>query len=269
MALPPLLRTVLPMLIPLLQSYLEWSRETPRPLSEREARLRELCRALCAILLAEDAKADELQVRPSACACGGRFQSEGQRKRILVTTVGALSYRRRYYECEGCRAPRLPVDEAWGVESGCLSPAAKAVGVDLASALPFREAHWWLERLEGIGISLSTLWRGIQSAGAVRVAEREARLQVSHSRRGAAALLQRLRGAGAPGRWALAVDGLFLRIGHEWWEVKVAAVGRLTEPGEWVKGETSYIASCASAAEFRRQMMNHALSRGVTRQRGW
>jgi hypothetical protein len=142
----------------------------------------------------------------------------------------------------------------------------KAVGVDLSSALPFREAHWWLERLGGISISLSTLWRVTQGAGAVRVAAGEARQQATCDRKGAAAFLIALRGAGAPGRWAVAVDGLFLRIGHQWREVKVAAVGPLSEAGAWVKGQTSYVASRASAETFRPLLAHHALSRGITRQ---
>ena len=266
MALPLLCRTVLPLLLPFLQSYLEWSREAPRRLTDREARLRAFYEAVCQILLAEDAKADELQVRPGICSCGGRFQSKGQRKRTLATTVGEVSYRRRYYECERCQAHCLPVDEAWGVERGLLSPAAKILGVDLCSALPFGEARWWLERLGGISVSRSTLWRVTQAAGAARVAAWEAEQQKRESRKGAAAFVRALRGAGAPGRWAIGVDGLFLRISHEWHEVKVAVVGRLTETGEWVKGETSYVASRVSAKVFRHLLVHHALSRGITRQ---
>src|SRR6185312_8998051 len=109
MALPLLLQTVLSLLSPLLQSYLELSRETSHSLAEREERVRSLCQAICQVLLSEDAKADEVGVRPGRCECGGRFQSKGLKKRTLVTTVGTVTYRRRYYECEICRAHCFPV----------------------------------------------------------------------------------------------------------------------------------------------------------------
>ena len=70
---------------PLLQSYLVGSREAPRSLAEREDRLRALFAAMAAVLLTQDAQADELRVRPAVCACGGRWQSNGHRKRALVT----------------------------------------------------------------------------------------------------------------------------------------------------------------------------------------
>jgi hypothetical protein len=111
-----------------------------------------------------------------------------------VTTVGTLTYRRRYYECERCRTHCLPVDQAWGVESGSLSPAAKAVGVDLSSALPFREARLWLERLGGISVSLATLWRATQAAGAEAVAAWQTHQQATATRQGAAQWLFRRRG---------------------------------------------------------------------------
>jgi hypothetical protein len=119
--------------------------------------------------------------------------------------------------------------------------------------------------LGGIEISLSTLWRVTQQAGAQRVAAWHAEQEERKSRKGAAAFLSRLRENGAEGRWAVAVDGLFLRIGRQWKEVKVAAVGRLNEKGAWKKGQTSYTASTAPAEAFRQQIVAHALSRGVTR----
>jgi hypothetical protein len=265
MALLLLMETVIGLLRPLLQSYVEWSWLEPRSLAEREERLGSVCEAICQVLLSEDAKADEDQVRPGRCECGGRFQSKGLRKRTLVTTVGVATYRRRYYECERCHAHDLPVDRAWGVESGSLSPGAKALGVDLACALPFREAREWLARMGRVEIGLSTLWRVTQQAGAERVATRQAEQEGRKTRKGAAAFLLRLQKAGGEGRWALAVDGLFLRIGRQWKEVKVAAVGRLNEKGEWKKGQTSYTASRQGADVFRQQVVGHALSRGVTR----
>jgi hypothetical protein len=252
-------------LLDLLVGYLRWSREGPRVLAEREQRLLDLSEALCRLLLASDAEADELAVWPGPCTCGGRFQSRGRRPRTLVTTVGEVTYRRRYYECETCKAHCQPVDTAWGVTGGCLSTRAKALAVDLASALPFREAQRWLGELGRVRISLSTLWRATQAAGAERVAAWTDHQRAMQSRKGAAAFMRRLRGPGGEGRWAIGVDGLMLRIDRQWREVKVAVIARLSETGQWQRGTMSYLASTAEAEEFRQQVVWHALARGITR----
>lgn len=249
----------------LLQDYSGWSRSAPHSLTEREDRLKRLSESLCRLLLVADAFFDDLKLHPGNCPCGGRFQSKGRRPRVLVTTVGEVTYSRRYYECSQCQAHRIPVDDAWGVESGCLSPRAKSEASDLATALPYREAHYWLERLGGIGVSLSTLWRVTQRAGAALVAAERARLKESESRSGAAKFLLAMRHPGTAVRPVMGVDGLFLRVQREWREVKIAVVGQLSERGEWVKGQTSYLATLEPAERFRQMLVRHALDRGITR----
>lgn len=266
MDLSLLAQTLWHALAELLHSYLAWSRSAPRSLAERESRLQSFCQALCQLLLVSDAEADDLRVRPGRCRCGGRFQSKGRRSRTVVTTVGEVTYRRRYYECEQCRAHRLPVDEAWAVEPGCLSPRAKAWGSDLATALPFREARLWLEQLGGVPISLSTLWRVTQQAGAALVAVERARLEETEHRAGSARFLRAMRQRTSVLRPVLAVDGLYLRIARQWKEVKLAVIGQLSERGEWVKGQTSYVASTEPAERFRQLLVRHALDRGITRE---
>lgn len=265
MALSALVSQILSVIAPLLQLYLAWSLEEPRSLSEREARLKEFSEKLCERLLEADAKVDEAKVRPEGCDCGGRFRSKGLRKRTLLTSVGEVTYRRRYYECESCHAHRLPVDEAWGVESGCLSPKAKTLGSELATALPYREAREWLSRLGRIDLSVSTLWRTTQQAGEALVCAERERLKESESRSGAATFLAAMRAPGTARRPVIGADGLFLRIGREWKEVKLAVFGELTETGEWVKGRTSYRASLEGADQFRQALVRHALDRGITR----
>ena len=62
----------------------------------------------------------------------------------------------------------------------------------------------------------------------------------------------------------MAVDGLFLRIAHQYREVKIAVVGQLTETGEWRKGETTYLATTQPAETFRKLLRRHAQARGIT-----
>jgi hypothetical protein len=253
-------------LLNLLLDYLHWSRQTPRSLQEREERLLLLSEKLCGVLLQGDAEADDVAVRPGLCACGGRLQSKGRRPRTLVTTVGTVKYDRRYYECEACRAHSHPLDPVWGVTSQCLSARAKSMAVDLASALPYREAGVWLERLGRMSVSLATVWRVTQEAGAERVAQWTAHQKAMKSRTGAAGFLARLREPGEAGRWAIGMDGLMLRIDRKWREVKVAVIAPVTSEGHWQRGQMTYVASTAEAEEFRHQVVWQAVARGITRQ---
>jgi hypothetical protein len=264
---PSLLREPLwQSLLTLLLDYLRWSRESPRSLEEREERLLRLCEQLCGVLLQGDAEADDVVLRPGPCGCGGRYQSKGRRDRTLVTLLGTVTFSRRYYECEVCRAHCHPVDPVWGVTSQCLSARAKAMVVDLASAVPYREAWVWLGRLGRVSISLPTVWRVTQEAGAERVAQWEAHQKAMNNRKGAAAFLARLRGEGAQGRFAIGLDGLMLRIERQWREVKVAVIAPVTPDGHWQRGAMTYVASTAEAEEFRHQVVWQAVARGITRQ---
>lgn len=251
--------------IRLLQEYFEWSHTGPRSLAVREERLRIILRSLAGLLLAIDADQDEASCRPGPCECGGRFHSKGKRSRTLVTTVGEVKYHRRYYECTGCGAHRTPVDEAWEIKAGCLSPLAKQESVDLSSALPYREAGYWLERLGGVGVSVMTVWRAAQEAGEKLVEAERARRAESQSREGARSFLAAMREKGSVLRPVVAVDGVYIRIKRAWKEVKIAVVGELNEEGEWVKGRTSYLATTESAELFRPMVVWHALDRGITR----
>jgi hypothetical protein len=266
MSLKHLSHSVIRQIETTINGYVEESQKGPRPLRERERLLKPMCQEICALLLAEDAVADRTKIPAPTCKCGHRMGSTGLTDRTLVTIVCLFTYRRRYYECTKCGYRCHPLDNVWEIESGSLSPEAKQVGVEMASALTFREAYWWWERMIGLASSVTTLWRATQEAGEKEVAAWEAAKQESQSRSGAAKLLERLRGKGASGRWGLAVDGGLIRIGRKWQEVKLAVLGPLDANGEFERGGMSYVASTAQAEEFRQQVVRHACERGVTRQ---
>jgi Uncharacterised protein family (UPF0236) len=251
--------------IRLLQAYFDWSHTQSHSLAAREGRLKRLFEELAEVLLGIDAERDEARVRPAACPCGGRLESKGKRDRTVVTTVGEVTVRRRYYVCKECGDRSFPLDEAWGIESGCLSARAKAEAVDLATALPHREACHWLERLGGIRVSFTTVWRMTQQAGAALVAAEAARAVETQERKGAAAFLARMRERATAGRPVMAVDGLYIRVGRVFMEVKIGVMGELSEAGEWVKGRTSYVATLGDVDWFRPMVVRHALARGITR----
>ena len=236
----------------------------PASLEELEERLMGLLHRIGPVLLAWKARQMDEQLRPASCSCGGKCRSQGPRPKTLETRVGQVNLKRGYYKCVECGRCWHPLDEAWKLLSGCLSPGAWSAAVEFATVTTFREGQILMERWTGVRVSVSTVWRAAQRAGERLVQAQMNRLQETSDRKGAAAFLRAMREPGQPGRWAMAVDGLFLRIGHQWREVKIAVVGRVSESGEWVKGETTYLATTQLAETFRKLLRSHAQERGIT-----
>lgn len=233
-------------------------------LEELEEKGLALLRRIGPVLLAWQARVVDQKIRPTGCPCGGVSYSLGPRPRALETRVGPVRLKRGYYKCRDCGRCWHPLDEVWKVLPGCLSPGGRRAAVELATGTTFREAQLLLQQGAGILVSLSTVWRATQRAGAERVQALLDGLAETSDRTGAAAFLRSMRGPGRAGRWAMAVDGLFLRIAHQYREVKIAVVGQLTETGEWRKGETTYLATTQPAETFRKLLRRHAQARGIT-----
>jgi hypothetical protein len=66
-------------------------------------------------------------VRPACPGCGGAVRALGARPRRLEGLVGEVQLRRPCYHCAACRAGVAPLDEAWGLGPGGLSPALARV----------------------------------------------------------------------------------------------------------------------------------------------
>ena len=260
-------RSVIQEIVSIVEAFLKvWLAEEgeSQSLEELEERLLGLLRRIGPVLLAWKAQQMDEQLRPSSCSCGGKCHSQGPRPRALETRVGPVKLKRAYYKCRECGRCWHPLDDAWQLLSGCLSPGAWRAAVEFATVTTFREGQALMERWTGVGVSVSTVWRAAQRAGERLVQAQMNRLQETSDRKGAAAFLRAMREPGQPGRWAMAVDGLFLRIGHQWREVKIAVVGQVSESGEWVKGATTYLATTHPADTFRKLLRHHAHERGIT-----
>ena len=238
--------------------------EEPIPLEELEETLLTLLRRIGPVLLAWHAQVVDQKARPSECSWGGTSYSLGPRPRALETRVGSIRLKRGYYKCRDCGRCWHPLDEEWKLLPGCLSPGGGRAAVELAPATTFREAQRHLEQGAGILVSLSTVWRAAQRAGSQQVQVRLDGLAKTADRKGAAAFLRSMREPGKPGRWAMAVEGLFLRIAPQYREVKIAVIGQLTEAGEWKMGETTSLATTPPAETFRKLLRHHAQERGIT-----
>ena len=67
--------------------------------------------------------------RPARCPqCAGPLRLvDGARPRFLQGLVGEATVRRPYYHCEACHQGTAPLDSAWGLGSGALTPALARV----------------------------------------------------------------------------------------------------------------------------------------------
>jgi hypothetical protein len=62
---------------------------------------------------------------PVCPTCSGAVRLVDQRQRVLQGLVGDLTLRRPYYHCAPCRLGLAPLDEAWGLGGGTLTPLCR------------------------------------------------------------------------------------------------------------------------------------------------
>lgn len=59
------------------------------------------------------------------CECGQRMTSQGRRAKGLLTTLGTVSFRRSFYQCQQCRQSRFPDDERLDIINTTYSPGVR------------------------------------------------------------------------------------------------------------------------------------------------
>jgi hypothetical protein len=107
-----------------------WDEALDADLGTIEVRLQRLLRLLggCMVEGLGQARAAELaRVRPCCGRCGQPLRRVGVRSRYLVGLVGDTRLARPYYHCAACAGGAAPLDEAWGLDSGVLTPGLARV----------------------------------------------------------------------------------------------------------------------------------------------
>jgi hypothetical protein len=197
-------------------------------LREVEARLQPLLRRVGGALLGGLARlrlADLAGERPACPGCGGGVRYVATRERALVGLVGEVTLRRPYYHCDACGAGAAPLDEAWGLGGGGLTPELARVacrdGIEAAFAQGADLVY------ENLGVRLDAeAVRGIGEAmGAV--AEADQRDPACWAPPPPA----------APEILVLQLDGVLLHELADWREMKVGRVAPLG-PGPVVDQES-------------------------------
>jgi hypothetical protein len=146
-----------------------------------ERQLQGVMRRVCAALLGTLGRrrvAAQASERPACGQCGGRLRLvERARPRYVQGLLGEVQVRRPYYHCATCRQGSAPLDAAWGLGSGVLSPALTRVacrdGIEGAFAVG-ADLLW--EHL-GIRVDAEVVRRATELVGAVAEADQQDRSQ--------------------------------------------------------------------------------------------
>lgn len=188
---------------------------------------------------------------PRECACGARMHSLGMRERRVVTVVGEVPLRRRYYQCRECGARTHPADAALGLDGGMTSPGVRAALGLFAALLPLRRAVQALGLVGPLRLSATTCRRVARALGE--------RAQGQEVPRQAPALA---RGE----KLYVAMDGTCVWTQEGWREAK-AAVYYQVKPGADGELEAarhpSYVAGLEAAEAFGQRVYEEGQWRGV------
>ena len=74
------------------------------------------------------------------CECGQRMTSQGRRGKGLLTTLGAVPFRRSFYQCEQCHQGRFPDDERLDIVQTTYSPGVRRLMARAGSQTQFEQA---------------------------------------------------------------------------------------------------------------------------------
>jgi hypothetical protein len=99
------------------------------------------------------------------CECGQRMTSQGRRAKGLVTTLGAVPFRRSFYQCEQCRQSRFPDDERLDIVHTTYSPGVRRLMARAGSQTQFEQAAEDLLCYAGLKVQAREIERVAEEVG--------------------------------------------------------------------------------------------------------
>lgn len=194
-----------------------------------------------------------------ACACGRKAKFVGYRKRGVGTLYTVVNVERAYYHCRHCHSGTAPWDGQQGLNSRLWTAHVKALVVQVAARLPYRESADLLEQLVGFQIEDSSADELMHEVG-TRMRAEQAALMEGFESGDITPLVAR-----APNRLYVGMDGAHAHIDDSWHEVKVGAIfeGRPDEQGSDEAQGAVYVAAQEPAAQFGSRLYMAAAQAGV------
>ncbi|MDP2915749.1 MAG: ISKra4 family transposase [Candidatus Aminicenantes bacterium] len=99
------------------------------------------------------------------CRCGQRMESQGVRRKELMTILGPVAYDRSRFQCPSCQATRYPGDEAMDVEGTTRSPGLRRMMARAGSQSTFKDARDDLRIYAGLDVSAKDVERVAERIG--------------------------------------------------------------------------------------------------------
>jgi len=99
------------------------------------------------------------------CRCGERMESQGVRRKELLTILGRVVYERSRFKCPGCGATRYPGDEALDVVGTTRSPGLRRMMARAGSQSTFKDGRDDLRIYAGVEVSAKDVERVAEGIG--------------------------------------------------------------------------------------------------------
>jgi hypothetical protein len=228
-----------------------------------EARLQQLLRHVGGALLGGLARlrlADLAAERPVCPGCGGALRLVATRPRTLVGLVGEVRVQRPYYHCAPCQAGTAPLDEAWGLGSGSLTPELARVVCRAGIEAPFAQAAALVYEHLGVQVDAEAVRSSSEAMGALVEADQQD-----------PACWAPAADAAVPAILVLEMDGVLLHEVDAWREMKMGRVAPLgpglvrdQESGDahLALGASTYCVGREQAAVFWPRVMREVVRAG-------
>ena len=161
------------------------------------------------------------------CACGKARENRSSAARKIVTSIGSVQWRRRWWGARcSCAPGGYHVDGLLGID-GSMSPLLQEKACRLAADVSFRRTREHIESLLGVTVSSETI-RGYCERKAAAIARWQTRETASAK-----------TFANAQGQWEFAVDaGKVNTLEKGWRDLKIVVVQKRpaadpASPSEW------------------------------------
>lgn len=99
------------------------------------------------------------------CRCGRRMESQGIRRKELLTILGPVTYERSVFRCPACGATRYPGDEALDVVGTTRSPGLRRMMARAGSQSTFKDGRDDLRIYAGVEVSAKDVERVAERIG--------------------------------------------------------------------------------------------------------
>ena len=95
----------------------------------------------------------EIEKNRACPRCRHRMRNKGEQERGIVTPLGRVQWKRRYYYCKRCKEGHYPLDEHWGIQPEQFTDGYQSLMSLLGTICSYEQASAHFERVTGVSIS--------------------------------------------------------------------------------------------------------------------